>query len=113
MPRPSPPPRTASGSSRPWSRSGSRCHRAAPPTPPAEAGERFKQAMVELGLAVPPGGTAHPVDEARAVAERIGLPVIVRPAYTLGGRGTGTAATVDELRHTAPAGIAASPIGEI
>ncbi len=79
----------------------------------AEDRERFKQAMVEIGLAVPPSGTAHSVDDALAVAERIGLPVIVRPAYILGGRGTGIAATVDELRRIAAAGIAASPIGEI
>ncbi len=51
--------------------------------------------------------------EARAIAEDIGLPIIIRPAYILGGRGTGIAATMDHLERLAADGIAASPIGEI
>src|SRR5690606_11815582 len=58
-------------------------------------------------------GIAHTVDEALTVAEQVGLPVIIRPAYILGGRGTGAAATVDELRVAAANGLSASPISEI
>ena len=59
----------------------------------AEDRARFKDAMQEVGLAVPASGIAHTLDEAMAVAADIGLPVIVRPAYILGGRGTGIAGT--------------------
>jgi carbamoyl-phosphate synthase large subunit len=79
----------------------------------AEDRERFKAAMLEIGLDVPASGTAHTVDEALAVAERVGLPVIIRPAYILGGRGTGIAHTLDELRSLAANGLAVSPISEI
>src|SRR4051794_10368463 len=80
---------------------------------PAEDRQRFKEAMVEIGLDVPRSGIAHTVADARAIASEIGLPTIIRPAYILGGRGTGIAATVDELERLAATGIAASPIGEI
>ncbi len=79
----------------------------------AEDRERFKRAMVEIGLAVPASGIAHTLDEAVVVAEEIGLPVIVRPAYILGGHGTGIAHTVDAFRSIAAAGLDASPISEI
>ena len=79
----------------------------------AEDRELFKRAMIEIGLDVPLSGTAHNVDEAIAVVERIGLPVIIRPAYILGGRGTGIASTMDEFRHLAALGLEASPIREI
>ncbi len=79
----------------------------------AEDRERFKQAMIEVGLSVPASGTAHTLDEAVAVAERIGLPVIVRPAYILGGRGTGIASTREEFVQIARRGLEASPISEI
>ncbi len=79
----------------------------------AEDRERFKAAMVEVGLAVPPSMVARSLDEAMEAPATVGLPVIVRPAYILGGRGTGMAATVDELAAIATDGLAASPIGEI
>ena len=79
----------------------------------AEDREKFKEAMIEIGLEVPRSGVAHNLDEAMVVAEQIGIPVIVRPAYILGGRGTGIAQTEDEFRRLAAAGLAASPIGEI
>ena len=53
------------------------------------------------------------MDEARKVVADIGLPVIIRPAYILGGRGTGIAATPDEFERMAANGLASSPIGEI
>ncbi len=79
----------------------------------AEDREQFKQAMVGIGLDVPASGIAHTLDEARAVAAEVGLPVIIRPAYILGGRGTGIAHTPEQLDHLAAAGLVASPIGEI
>ncbi len=79
----------------------------------AEDRERFKQAMIEIGLSVPASGTARSLDESLAVVERIGLPVIVRPAYILGGRGTGIASTPTEFAAIAAAGLDASPISEI
>ena len=79
----------------------------------AEDREKFKQAMIEIGLSVPTSGIAHGLDEAMEVVERIGLPVIIRPAYILGGRGTGIASTAAEFEVRAADGLAASPIGEI
>jgi carbamoyl-phosphate synthase large subunit len=79
----------------------------------AEDRERFKQAMIEIGLDVPISGTAHTLEQARAVMASIGLPVIIRPAYILGGRGTGIAHTEAEFEHLAANGLAASPISEI
>ncbi len=79
----------------------------------AEDREAFKAAMVGIGLSVPASGVAHDLDEARAVVAEVGLPVIIRPAYILGGRGTGIASTVGEFESLAARGIAASPIGEI
>src|ERR671910_1282428 len=79
----------------------------------AEDRARFKDAMVEIGLDVPRSGIAHTLDEARSVVADLGLPVIIRPAYILGGRGTGIAGTSGEFERLAAAGLAASPIGEI
>ncbi len=79
----------------------------------AEDRARFKDAMVEIGLPVPHSGVAHSMDDAEQIIEEIGLPVIVRPAYILGGKGTGIAETVEEFNKLASAGLAASPINEI
>ncbi len=79
----------------------------------AEDRERFKVAMQEIGLGVPASATAHSVDEALAVIERIGLPVVVRPAFILGGKGTGIATTPEDFHRIAVTGLAASPISEI
>ena len=54
----------------------------------AEDREKFKHAMIEIGLKVPRSGIAHTAQEAEVVCAEIGLPVIIRPAYILGGRGT-------------------------
>ena len=69
--------------------------------------------MQGIGLEVPPSGVAHSMEEAEEVAERIGLPVVIRPAYILGGKGTGIATTPDEFTRLAANGIAASPVNEI
>jgi carbamoyl-phosphate synthase large subunit len=79
----------------------------------AEDRERFKAAMQEIGLDVPPSATAHTLDEAHAAIEHIGLPVVIRPAFILGGRGTGIAGTPEEFVRVAATGLAASPISEI
>ena len=79
----------------------------------AEDREKFKLAMIEIGLKVPRSGVAHNMQEAEKVCLQIGLPIIIRPAYILGGRGTGIAHTPEEFTRLAANGIAASPIGEI
>ena len=79
----------------------------------AEDRDKFKQAMIEIGLKVPRSGIAHNMDEATEVLKEIGLPVIIRPAYILGGRGTGIANTMEEFLKLASNGLDASPIREI
>jgi carbamoyl-phosphate synthase large subunit len=79
----------------------------------AEDREKFKIAMLEIGLKVPQSGVARSVDEAEVVRQEIGLPLIVRPAYILGGRGMGIAHTPEEFRQVVATGISASPIGEV
>ena len=75
--------------------------------------ELFKQLMQEIGEPVPESETVESVEAAVAFANRIGYPVIVRPAYTLGGAGGGIAADEPTLRTVATGGIAASPIGQV
>jgi len=79
----------------------------------AEDRELFKKAMIEIGLECPDSGFAHDLDEALAIGEQIGFPIMVRPSFILGGAGTGIAADRDQLRHLAAAGLAASPVSEI
>ncbi|MGB9344968.1 MAG: carbamoyl-phosphate synthase large subunit [Ilumatobacteraceae bacterium] len=79
----------------------------------AEDREQFKQAMVGIGLDCLRSGTAHTIEEARTVIADIGLPAVIRPAYILGGRGTGIAATPEEFEKIASNGLQASPISEI
>ena len=79
----------------------------------AEDRQLFKQAMLEIGLDVPRSGTARDSKQAREVVRAVGLPVIVRPAYILGGRGAGIATTAEEFERVAAAGLEASPISEI
>ena len=79
----------------------------------AEDRQLFKQAMLEIGLDVPRSGAAKDAEQAREVVRAVGLPVIVRPAYILGGRGAGIAATAEEFERVAAAGLDASPISEI
>ena len=79
----------------------------------AENRERFKAAMQEIGLAVPRSGFAHTLDEALAIGESIGFPIMVRPSYILGGAGTGIAATREALVRLAGEGLDASPVSEV
>ena len=79
----------------------------------AEDRELFKEAMQEIGQPVIASDIAQTVDEALAVADRIGYPVIVRPAFTLGGTGGGAAHRPEDLRTIAQIGLDASPIRQV
>jgi len=78
----------------------------------AESRQRFKQAMERIGLAVPAGTVVRTVAEAEEAGRDIGLPVILRPSFTLGGTGGGTAYNREELKRMARAALEASPIGQ-
>jgi carbamoyl-phosphate synthase large subunit len=74
----------------------------------------FKELMLQIGLDVPISGVAHNLDEARAVAKKIGkFPLIIRPAFTLGGTGGGIGYNQDEFEAIAKNGIELSPVNEI
>jgi carbamoyl-phosphate synthase large subunit len=76
--------------------------------------QAFKELMLQIGLDVPISGTAHNLDEARAVADKIGrFPLIIRPAFTLGGTGGGIAYNRDEFEELAKRGLDLSPVNEI
>jgi carbamoyl-phosphate synthase large subunit len=73
----------------------------------------FKQAMQEVGLEVPRSGYAGSVEEALQIAADIGYPLILRPSFTLGGEGGGTAYNRDELEEVVAAALQASPAGRV
>ena len=79
----------------------------------AEDRQRFKDTMLEIGQPCVPSQVETTVEGALAFAGRIGYPVIVRPAFTLGGSGGGIASDESSLAEIARTGIAASPIGQI
>lgn len=79
----------------------------------AEERSLFKQLIIDIGEPVPPSATVKSVEEALKVAETLGLPLIVRPSYTLGGSGGGICGTVEELKTIVAGGIAASLSGEV
>jgi carbamoyl-phosphate synthase large subunit len=79
----------------------------------AEDRDLFRQTMDAAGLRVPRSAIAHSLAEARAALAALGLPVIVRPAFTLGGQGGGVATTEAEFERVVAAGLAASPIGQV
>ena len=79
----------------------------------AEDRDLFRRAMTEIGLEVPESGFAHSVDEALRIADEVGYPVMVRPSFILGGKGTGIAPAPDVLVRLATDGLDASPVGEI
>ncbi len=73
----------------------------------------FKNTMNKLGIPMPLSDPAYSVEEALGIADRLGYPVVIRPAYTLGGTGGGIAYNKEELKTIASRGISASLIGQI
>jgi carbamoyl-phosphate synthase large subunit len=74
----------------------------------------FKEAMLRIGLDVPRSGAAHTVVDAQRIAKEIGsFPLIIRPAFTLGGSGGGIAYNPDDLNEIAGRGLAISPVSEV
>ena len=79
----------------------------------AEDRERFRETMTGAGLRVPRSVIAHTIDEAHAAADEVGLPMIVRPAFTLGGKGGGVVHERAEIDRVVGRGLKASPIGQV
>ncbi len=75
--------------------------------------ELFKKAMEEIGIPVPRGGFAHDLEEAHQIISQIGYPAIIRPSFTLGGTGGGTAYNPEEFEEIVQRGLSASPIHQI
>lgn len=73
----------------------------------------FKETMNRLGIDMPRSKAAFSVEEAEEIASELGYPVVIRPAYTLGGTGGGLVYNVEELRTVASRGIAASLVGQV
>jgi carbamoyl-phosphate synthase large subunit len=73
----------------------------------------FKETMTRLGIDMPRSEPAYTVEEAEKIAARLGYPVVVRPAYTMGGTGGGLVYNSEELRTVASRGISASRVGQI
>ncbi|HEY1831744.1 MAG TPA: carbamoyl-phosphate synthase large subunit [Acidimicrobiales bacterium] len=79
----------------------------------AEDRDKFKAAMQDIGLEVPRSGFAHSLEEAEIIAKEIGFPIMVRPSFILGGKGTGIALDEQEFTHLAIEGLDASPVSQI
>jgi carbamoyl-phosphate synthase large subunit len=75
--------------------------------------ELFKAAMDEIGIPTAKGGFAHSWAEAEKIVETTGYPAIIRPSYTLGGTGGGTAYNPEEFENIVESGLAASPISQV
>jgi len=73
----------------------------------------FKETMNKLGISVPKSAPCHSIEEAEKIARRLKYPVVLRPAYTLGGTGGGAAYNVEELRTIVNRGLAASLIHQV
>ena len=79
----------------------------------AEGRDSFKRAMVKIGLDVPRSVTVRTMDEGRAALRELGLPVIIRASFTLGGAGGGIAYNRDEFESKIAHGLAMSPVSEV
>jgi carbamoyl-phosphate synthase large subunit len=79
----------------------------------AEDRELFKQLLISIGEPVPPSATVTSLEGAKKITREIGLPVIVRPSYTLGGTGGGMAHTWEELEAVVTNGLAVSPTHQV
>jgi len=75
--------------------------------------QAFKDTMNRLGIEMPKSEIAHSVKEAEKIVEQLGLPVVIRPAYTMGGTGGGLVYNMEELRTVAARGLTASLVGQI
>ena len=73
----------------------------------------FKKTMDSLGIEMAKSAVAYTVDEALAIAEELGYPVVIRPAYTMGGAGGGLVYNVDELKTVVSRGLQASLVGQV
>ncbi|MGF1582608.1 MAG: carbamoyl-phosphate synthase large subunit [Gemmataceae bacterium] len=76
----------------------------------AEDRDKFKQAMIKIGIPVPDSGLAHTLEEAQAIRERVGLPCVLRPSFTLGGSGGGIAYNREEFNDLVTRGLDLSPV---
>src|SRR4051812_44741416 len=74
---------------------------------------KFKDIVRQIGGDVPRSEVCHSMAEVRATVEQVGLPVVIRPSFTMGGLGSGLAYTHDELERLAGTGLAASPVHEV
>lgn len=79
----------------------------------AESRELFREAMEKIGLKMPASGIARTIDEVRQLGNVLPFPLIVRPAFTLGGTGGGVAYNLADLEEVAGNGLAASPTSEV
>ena len=79
----------------------------------AEDREMFRETMQKAGLRVPRSTIAHTIDDARNAISQVGLPFIVRPAFTLGGKGGGVVRAEQELEKVVGRGLKASPISQV
>ncbi|MFH0771149.1 MAG: carbamoyl-phosphate synthase large subunit [Candidatus Omnitrophota bacterium] len=79
----------------------------------AEDRKLFKDAMIKIGLGLPNSDLAYNMDDARRIAKKIGFPLVIRPSFTLGGTGGGTALSPSEFEQIAQRGLSLSMIGEI
>ena len=79
----------------------------------AEDRELFKDTMIKIGQPLVPSDIATTLEESKAIAEKIGYPVIIRPAFTLGGFGGGVAYNEEEMNEVAANGLEQSPITQI
>ncbi|MEQ9069961.1 MAG: carbamoyl-phosphate synthase large subunit, partial [Gimesia chilikensis] len=79
----------------------------------AESRDQFKEAMTKIGLDCPRSAVVHNMEEANAAVKDIGLPIIIRASYTLGGTGGGVAYNREEFVEKVRSGLALSPVNEV
>ncbi len=79
----------------------------------AEDRDKFRQAMIKIGLDMPESGIAHTMEEAREVQARVGFPTIIRPSFTMGGSGGGIAYNPEEFDEICALGLDLSPTSEL
>jgi len=75
--------------------------------------QKFKEIVLGVGGEVPRSAVCHSMDEVRAAVAHLGLPVVIRPSFTMGGLGSGMAHTDSDLERLAGGGLAASPVTEV